>query len=350
VPKLPQLTNVENYRACEADLKTSADERQYWVDLFRGHFDVLAGAIAEQYPETSAATLAEFRGEYLAAMRRIKTEPDQFERIDILVFDKLRCEVQRRYGFHDPYLAVKKRENRLAIELLPDLLAELDATPEDEVVEKLARGLMAGNIFDLGAAAAIEQYNSHNADFRVSRAAQPERPWLVDGLDAWSERWLRGSRYEHVAFFVDNSGSDVCLGCIPLTRWMLCRGARVTLAANSGPALNDVTAPELAPLIHKAAANDSILAEALHDERLSVVASGGWAPLLDLADLSDECVNAVTDADLIILQGMGRAIESNYSAAFACDSLRSAVLKDEFVARSLGGKLFDCVFRLEPGV
>lgn len=345
--RLPQLENVETYRPCEWDLKHDADGRRYWVNLFCARLDLLATAICEEYPETPPGKLDSFRSDYLATMRALDAEPDRFERIDILTMDELRTNLQQRYGFPDPYLGIKTRENELACRLLPEVLGELDASPADAVVEQLALGLMAGNIFDLGALAAVQRYRSEDTDFRRLRAGQPPRPWLIDDLDAWQARWQDGAAYRHVAFFVDNAGPDVCLGCVPLVRWMLRKRSRITLAANSEPALNDVTAPELASLLSRIADTDNGLAQAVAEGRLAVVASGGAAPLIDLTQLSDACVAAVADADLIILLGMGRAIESNFRARFSCDSLRAAVLKDTAVARWIGGRLFDCVFRFE---
>ncbi len=48
----------------------------------------------------------------------------------------------------------------------------------------------------------------------------------------------------------DNAGTDVVLGMVPLARELLRRGTNVVLSANSTPALNDITHPELvrAPL------------------------------------------------------------------------------------------------------
>jgi type II pantothenate kinase len=69
--------------------------------------------------------------------------------------------------------------------------------------------------------------------------------------------------------------------------------------------------------------------------------------LIDLTRLSADFVAATRDADLLMLHGMGRAIESNFHVRFGCDTLWSAVIKDEAVARRAGGKLFDCVFRFE---
>ena len=51
------------------------------------------------------------------------------------------------------------------------------------------------------------------------------------------------------------------------------------------------------------------------------------------------------DADLVILEGMGRGVESNLKASFTCDAVKLAMLKDEAVARRCGGKLFDVVCR-----
>ena len=344
---LPQLEDIETYSSCEWDLKRDPDARRYWVQLFCEHLDLLAEMIRREYPDTPPGKLAQFQTDYRAAMRALDAEPERFEQIDILFMDHVRREVQHRYGFADPYRDIKTRENDLACRLLPELLRELEGLPADARVDQLARGLMAGNIFDLGAMAAVERYRSQDTDFRRLRAEQPPRPWLIDDLDAWRERWSDGAAYRHVAFFVDNAGADICLGCLPLARWMLGKGSRVTLAANSDPALNDVTAPELTSLLTQIADTDSYLAQAIAGGRLAVVASGGWAPLIDLTQLADACVAAITDADLLILLGMGRAIESNFRARFSCDSLRSAVVKDPAVARWIGGRMFDCVFRFE---
>ena len=43
--------------------------------------------------------------------------------------------------------------------------------------------------------------------------------------------------------------------------------------------------------------------------------------------LSPECVAAAEDVDLVVLEGMGRAIETNLYASFTCDSLKLAMVK-----------------------
>ena len=52
-------------------------------------------------------------------------------------------------------------------------------------------------------------------------------------------------------------------------------------------------------------------------------------------------------ADLIVMEGMGRAIHTNFEAKFRCDSLKVAVLKNRWLAKRLGGDMFSVVFKYE---
>lgn len=50
------------------------------------------------------------------------------------------------------------------------------------------------------------------------------------------------------------AGADVVLGMIPFARELLRMGAEVVMCANSQPAINDITAPELRALLDQIAA------------------------------------------------------------------------------------------------
>ena len=54
-----------------------------------------------------------------------------------------------------------------------------------------------------------------------------------------------------------------------------------------------------------------------------------------------------TQADLVVLEGMGRAIHTNFSAPFACDVLKMAVIKNQWLAVQLGGDMYSVVFKYE---
>ena len=49
----------------------------------------------------------------------------------------------------------------------------------------------------------------------------------------------------------------------------------------------------------------------------------------------------------MVLEGMGRAIHTNYNAAFMCESLKTAVLKNRWLANRLGGEMFSIIFKYE---
>ena len=53
------------------------------------------------------------------------------------------------------------------------------------------------------------------------------------------------------------------------------------------------------------------------------------------------------DADLVILEGMGRAIHTNYLATFSCDCIKTAVIKNRWLATRLGGDMFSVIFKYE---
>uniref|UniRef100_A0A8C6PXH2 4'-phosphopantetheine phosphatase n=1 Tax=Nothobranchius furzeri TaxID=105023 RepID=A0A8C6PXH2_NOTFU len=162
-----------------------------------------------------------------------------------------------------------------------------------------------------------------------------KRPWLVDSYDQWLER-LKGPPHKCALLFVDNSG-------------LLSRGTEVVLASNSGPALNDVTNGELQILTERIAAMDPVIQSGLRDDRLTLVQNGSSSPCLDLSRLDKALAMVVRErkTDLVIIEGMGRAIHTNYFATLSCESLKLAVIKNSWLADRLGGKLFSVVFKYE---
>ncbi len=51
--------------------------------------------------------------------------------------------------------------------------------------------------------------------------------------------------------------------------------------------------------------------------------------------------------DLIVLEGMGRAVHTNLYAKFNCECLKVAVLKNRWLAQRLGGEMFAAIFKYE---
>uniref|UniRef100_A0A0R0HVA1 Damage-control phosphatase ARMT1-like metal-binding domain-containing protein n=1 Tax=Glycine max TaxID=3847 RepID=A0A0R0HVA1_SOYBN len=150
-----------------------------------------------------------------------------------------------------------------------------------------------------------------------------------------------------VIIFVDNSGADIILGIIlPFARELLRRGSQVILAANYLPSLNDVTYAELIKIISKLKDEEGRLV-GVGTSNLLIANSGNDLPVIDLTRVSQELGNLANDLDLVILEGMGRGIETNLYAQFKCDSLKIAMVEHPEVTEFLGSRFYDCVIKYD---
>lgn len=52
--------------------------------------------------------------------------------------------------------------------------------------------------------------------------------------------------------------------------------------------------------------------------------------------------------DLVVIEGMGRALHTNLQAKFKCDCLKLAVIKNRWLAQRLGGDIFSVLCKFEP--
>lgn len=344
---LCKLADPKGYVVSDWDLLADAEGRDYWIGHFTHHTETMLALARKQGLDETR--LKAFREELLAELDFLRSDPAYWGTLTVLSFDLCRERLLGKHGIDDPYAHVKQQENEAALTLFADVLAELDALPEPVRVGALIRGIFAGNIFDLGSMATIADYHEKGMDFHATRERLPDRPWVVDDVDALAQRLISPS-YRQVLFFVDNAGADLILGCLPLARHLARAGAKVVLAANTTPSLNDITHAELSDVLDRAAEIDDPLRELLATGLITTVPSGCGTPLIDLTDISDACNAAAEDADLIILEGMGRSIESNYHVRFTCDVLKIALLKDKEVARRLGAELYDPVCKFEVTV
>ena len=79
---------------------------------------------------------------------------------------------------------------------------------------------------------------------------------------------------------------------------------------------------------------------------LTVLGTGAGGPCIDLSRVDGDFARATSDADFVVLEGMGRAIHTNHFAKFRVDSLKCAVFKVELAAESLGAEMYEamCLF------
>ena len=345
------LTDPATYVACSWDLSRDAEGRAHWVGFFKRHLETIL-SLAADMARARSQDMADVtrrgdacRAEFHAAFDAFANDPvgdHGVDRVTILTLDQWRDALLRRHGFVDAFLDLKDRENAAALPLLPDVCRQLDALPtEAEQLRAAVEGVFAGNIFDMGAEATAQAFLAGGPDFFATRKSLPARPWLVDDFDALERRLLTGPRHRKAVYFIDNAGSDFLLGATPLVRWLARRGTPVVVAANERPTLNDMTVHDVARWWPRVLAAEPSLAGL----PITLVSTGTGEPLIDLSAVSPALNAAVADADLVILEGMGRGVESNLDAAFGCDAVNLAMIKDPVIARRNGGKLYDVVCR-----
>ncbi|PWZ14619.1 Pantothenate kinase 2 [Zea mays] len=294
----PLLEDPKTYEPNTIDL--DQDEFKYWFKILSDHSpDLVDKAVASEGGTDDAKRRGDaFAHAFSAHLARLMEEPAAYGKFGLANLLELREECLREFQFVDAYISIKQRENEASLAVLPDLLMELDSMNE------------------------------------------------IDDFDMFKKRMLtdrKDQSYKRALLFVDNSGADVVLGMLPLARELLRHGTEVVLVANSLPALNDVTANELPEVIAEASKHCGILRKAaeagglivdamagiqddLKDETVSVplmvVENGCGSPCIDFRQVSSELAAAAKDADLLILEGMGRSLHTNLNARFKCDALK----------------------------
>jgi type II pantothenate kinase len=323
--------------------------RDHWMNHFERHFKTVMRLAVEHYGPDAAPRADACYSDLVAQIRAIRARPEKLQRLDLLILDGLRQDILIAHGLPDPFETAKAQENNGCLPLYPQVVAELDSHPEHEALLLAVEGVFAGNIFDLGVSHGLEMLANKSGNFFATRnSLDGKRPWLIDHFDALARRLLQGPRHRQAMFFCDNSGPDIVLGVIPFCRWLARRGTRVLIAANRLPALNDITVSELRQLLPRLQALDPTLDALVKSGQLAAIDSGNGVPLIDLREVSDEVNRHAAQTDLLVLEGMGRAVESNLEARFKVDSLKLAMIKDEMVAKRRGGKMFDTICRFDP--
>lgn len=345
------LRDPETYIAHDWDLLADETARRHWLDLFEKHFADLLQHAAVQYGRAATRPIANAARQFAALIQQLRENPACLPggKLNIIEMVRQREKVLRSNRLNDPFGHVNERENAKAMQLYPQVVRKLHALEPKAKWLNLIESVYAGNIFDMGSPATMNLANDSPDFLKVVQNTKP-RPWLVDHYDALASTLVPAppTKWSKAVIFVDNAGSDFILGVMPLAREMALCGTKMVLAANEIPSLNDITVNECIAIVQRLAALDGDLEALIGAGMFEVVSSGNDIPLIDLSEVSDELNEAAADAELVILEGMGRAIESNYNAAFKVDALHLALLKDPLVASRVGGVVYDCICKYTP--
>ncbi|XP_061197383.1 4'-phosphopantetheine phosphatase-like [Saccostrea echinata] len=346
----PLLLDQQSYLPDTVELTEDGAAREYWLECFmKGVDKTKEQAIKSQHNLPDAKERAEkFKSKYVERLTDLKENPCAYGSLTVRSLLDTSSHYLQEFMFNDPYLQLKQMENEQCLRSLAQYLQELDRMDFDERQLALAKGVLAGNVFDWGAREVTQIMEHQNFGFKEATNKLQERPWLFDDFDSWLDR-VKGKPHKCAAIFVDNSGADIILGIFPFVRDLLSRGTKVILCANSRPALNDVIYNELSVLIKHVAEIDEQIDKSLSENQLMVMETGQGSPCLDLRLIDCQLVDLMNkeDTDLIIIEGMGRAIHTNFDACFSCEALKIAVIKNRWLANRLGGDMFSVMFKYE---
>ncbi|KJH47560.1 putative pantothenate kinase [Dictyocaulus viviparus] len=292
--------------------------------------DVIKKAVqSQENSSTAVQRIQEFRKKFLEQLAIIRKKPFAYGNSNVRNLLDLREQLLNEQDFDDSYLSQKTIETAAAIE------------NDHQRLFRVTRGLLAGNVFDWGAQKVIEiMESSDGLSFSLALSSIPERPWLIDTYDDFKAS-LESKPYNCVAIFVDNSGADFVLGVIPFVRELLRRGSKVSFSltllhilsflttqviviSNLSPSLNDLTFQEMKDMIPLLGKADEFIGRAIENGNLMFEHNGQGSPCLDLRKVHEGLNRRVIDeqVDLIVIEGMGRALHTNLYAHFLCDSLK----------------------------
>lgn len=81
---------------------------------------------------------------------------------------------------------------------------------------------------------------------------------------------------------------------------------------------------------------------------IEVIQSGSGSPCLDFLRISDDLCKSSLEVDLVVIEGMGRAIHTNFYANFKVDSVKIGVFKNPQIAEYLGAQLYEGMVLFAP--
>ncbi len=185
--------------------------------------------------------------------------------------------IRETTGVEDAYQEIKDLSTEFALELLPQIRADLEKF--GNTFENIVRFVISGNIIDFGADRHFKLDTAHKKILDVMH-----EPLNQPGLETLEKAMERA---ENILFLADNCGEAV----IDRLFLELCP-EKITLAVRGAPILNDIT-PREVPMSNL----DNLVKK--------VIDTGDATPGTLVQHSKPEFVEAFNNADLIVAKGQG---------------------------------------------
>ncbi len=226
-------------------------------------------------------------------------------------------------GVDDPYRETKDWQNRVAMELIPALRAEVESASDPLLMA--ARLAIAGNVIDMGV-------NGNLTEADVRQALQQS---LTEPFFGEEDRFRQAiAQAKSILYLADNAG-EIAFDRLLVEQLL---PERVTFVVRGAPVLNDVTL---------------IDAQTVGlDQMVEVIDNGSDAPGTILTDCSQELRDRFATADLIIAKGQGNfeTLSNEPGNIFFLFKVKCLVIAD-LVSQSIGTQmLVHSRFRVDHGL
>ncbi len=193
-----------------------------------------------------------------------------------MIGQRIHRRLRQLVGRDDPYRDAKDHQNHMAMAMVPELKARIDAAADP--LDMALRIAIAGNVIDLGVPGTV-------TDFKIRETLEK---CLTEPLIGKPDEFKAAvGKTRNILYLTDNAGEIV------FDRLLIERlgPERVTVAVRGGPAINDATMPDaIAVGMQKV---------------VKVIDNGSDAPGTVLSDCSQAFRLLFTEADMIIAKGQG---------------------------------------------
>ncbi|XP_024084620.1 pantothenate kinase 4-like isoform X2 [Cimex lectularius] len=346
----PLLIDPSTYNPLLQNLYIDDESREYWIQCIIQNIRSKGNnRLSAESCSPMQIAFYKFQDMAVEKLQHLMQYPYSFGNLSMMILQNMLDDCKYELELFDTYSKVKREEANLAVQIFERHIKFLDRLNFRDRQLEIALSILAGNMFDYGSKEVFELLNSGHFGFKEAIKKLPLRPWLIDNLDAWIEQ-IEEKPYKLAAVFVDNFGFDLVLGVFPFIRELLKNGTKVLLCANKYPVINDVTSEELDSALKSVSTACSYIEEAYSNKDIKIVEVPNSSCCLDFRYVSEEFAEFCSDVDLLVIEGMGRAIHTNLDAEFNVDCLRMAVIKNHWLSKKLGGIDFSPVFKFSTYV
>lgn len=185
--------------------------------------------------------------------------------------------IRKLTGVQDPYLQIKNRFNKLALQMYPELRESIGASTDP--LETAIRLAIAGNIIDLGVNAGLKESDVEKA-INESLTALLHKESLEKFRNATNQA-------QNILYIGDNAG-EIVFDRLLIERLPI---KKITFVVKAKPILNDATIED-AQIVGLT-------------DIVKVIDNGSDAPGTILEDCSQDFRQQFNKADLIIAKGQG---------------------------------------------